>query len=149
MQILDLLKHVSDCHCCQQTLSTKWLLEFFQRCIVWSFRTSFLDDVDFATESCIDAKTAKTNELIFDDATRLDEEQNRFVWRRHRYDSWYLELIKRYIVKQVSFVWVLRQKRESNALTTNIWIHLMSSLTFHRCLRFFISHCDLVDSISM
>ena len=65
---------------------------------------------------------------------------------KHRYEIWYLELTRKHIVKQVSFVWVLSLKRKCyrNILTTRAVIHW-----FHKCFRFLISHCDLVDSISM
>ena len=46
--------------------------------------TDFLIEVIFRARSCIDAKSAETNESIFDNATRFDEEQSRFVWRMHR-----------------------------------------------------------------
>ena len=93
--------------------------------------TNFFIEMIFTVRSCIDAKSAETNESIFDNATRLDEKQSRFVWQMHwclqnlrwrdemssyemmhRYDSWYLKLTKKYIVQQVLFVWALRWRRE-------------------------------------
>ena len=65
---------------------------------------------------------------------------------KHRCEYWYLELNKRYIMKQMFFVWVLslRRKCYRNTLTTRAVIYW-----FHRCFKFFISYCDLVDAISM
>ena len=55
----------NDCYCCKLIFSTKWFLKFFQRLIVWNFRTNFFD----VMKLCIDAKNAKTkltNESKFD-----------------------------------------------------------------------------------
>ena len=64
---------------------------------------------------------------------------------KHRYAIWYLESNREYICETSICRLSLLRRREFNALTIDIWIHSTS----HECLRCLISHCDLIDPISM
>ena len=64
----------------------------------------------------------------------------------HRCDNWYLNLIKKHIVKQICFVWILSLKRKwkRNTLTIRFIIYW-----FYKYFKYFILHCVFVDSIFM
>ena len=60
---------------------------------------------------------------------------------KHRCEIWYLELNRKYIMKQISIVWIVRYWRECKShhdLITSLWISEFSDI-----------FCDINDSISI